>query len=209
MLSAPVFAIALLLSVLIIQPARANFCLEEAAGVCLKFQRDVVAEPMGRWERSLRLSLDERRAIQEKLRQAGRYAGLIDGVFGSATRRAIRGWQAETGRAATGYLDAEAVRTITGDRAREGEDQMATVGDALHGLSCETEIDGEAASITFRRDGGAGATAVGVSLAVTWAHRDDRLCVFNRGEELRCLPLPAAALSWDREDLHSHLNGHC
>ena len=209
MLPAPVFAAALLISLLVVKPALAHFCLEEAAGVCLKFQRDVVAEPMGRWERSLRLGANERRAIQEKLRQVGRYDGAIDGVFGPATRRAIRGWQEETGRASTGYLDAEAVRTIIGERGRASEGHVATAGDALHGLGCVMEIDGEAASITFRRDGGAGATAVGVSLAVTWTHADERLCIFNRGEALRCLPLPISALFNDREELRSHLTGLC
>ena len=57
-------------------------------------------------ESGLRLDRAARRVIQEGLAVAGFSPGPADGVFGPATRAAIRGWQASRGTTATGYLDA-------------------------------------------------------------------------------------------------------
>ena len=63
-------------------------------------------------EAALGLDASARRAIQRGLASAGFPPGGVDGVFGSATRSAIRGWQASRGVAATGYLDASAAAAL-------------------------------------------------------------------------------------------------
>ena len=57
-------------------------------------------------EAGLGLDRASRRLIQQGLATAGFSAGAADGVFGPATRAAIRGWQTSRGARATGYLDA-------------------------------------------------------------------------------------------------------
>ena len=57
-------------------------------------------------EKALALGRDERRRIQSCLKAQGHDPGPADGVFGSRTRAAVRGWQAAKGGGApaTGYL---------------------------------------------------------------------------------------------------------
>ena len=65
-------------------------------------------------EEALGLDRAARRQIQQGLRSAGFDPGGADGLFGSRTRAAIRGWQSSRGARPTGYLDgpgAEALRT--------------------------------------------------------------------------------------------------
>ena len=57
-------------------------------------------------ESGLRLDRAGRRLVQQGLTRAGFSPGPADGVFGPATRAAIRGWQTSRGTTATGYLDA-------------------------------------------------------------------------------------------------------
>ena len=63
-------------------------------------------------EATLELTRSERRRIQLGLAAAGFDPGPADGLFGRATRGAIRKWQASLGQAATGYLDADAARAL-------------------------------------------------------------------------------------------------
>lgn len=56
-------------------------------------------------EAEMRLSRDDRREIQLRLKIAGHNPRGIDGVFGPATRAAIESWQLKNGLAQTGYLD--------------------------------------------------------------------------------------------------------
>ncbi|MCY4097612.1 MAG: SUMF1/EgtB/PvdO family nonheme iron enzyme [Rhodospirillales bacterium] len=65
-------------------------------------------------EAALGLRREARRWVQKGLTAAGFSPGLADGVFGPATREAIRRWQASRGGAATGYLDAGAVEALAG-----------------------------------------------------------------------------------------------
>ena len=57
-------------------------------------------------EAALSLDRSVRRLVQQGLAAAGFSPGPADGVFGPATRAAIRGWQTSRGATATGYLDA-------------------------------------------------------------------------------------------------------
>ena len=57
----------------------------------------------------------DRRTVQRALARLGYYPGLIDGIFGSDTRAAIRRYQHELGANMTGRLTAEqASRLVTG-----------------------------------------------------------------------------------------------
>ncbi len=57
-------------------------------------------------EAALGLDRASRRLVQQGLTRAGFSPGPADGVFGPATRAAIRGWQTSRDASATGYLDA-------------------------------------------------------------------------------------------------------
>ena len=63
-------------------------------------------------EAALGLDRALRRRLQQGLAAAGFPAGPADGVFGPATRSAIRGWQTSRGASATGYLDAAAAQLL-------------------------------------------------------------------------------------------------
>ena len=87
-----------------------QICVEEAAGVCLKYgpapapKESAGVASARQAEAALRMSGADRRAVQRGLAAAGLYAGGIDGQFGPGTRRAIRDWQRRNGGAVTGYL---------------------------------------------------------------------------------------------------------
>ncbi|MDF3855278.1 putative peptidoglycan binding protein [Paracoccus pantotrophus] len=55
-------------------------------------------------ENRLNLSRGDRVAIQRRLNTLGYSTGGADGIFGSRSRSAIRGWQQRNGYAVTGYL---------------------------------------------------------------------------------------------------------
>lgn len=56
-------------------------------------------------EAALELQTDEYARIQELLDRMGYELGVADGDFGARSRRALRAFQADFGRAQTGYLD--------------------------------------------------------------------------------------------------------
>ncbi|QDA36201.1 peptidoglycan-binding protein (plasmid) [Paracoccus liaowanqingii] len=63
-------------------------------------------------EQLLGLTPTERVEIQQQLVRLGYLTGRLDGVFGSASRKAIGRWQGDNGMAESGYLTAEQVRTL-------------------------------------------------------------------------------------------------
>ncbi|MDC0738029.1 peptidoglycan-binding domain-containing protein [Cognatishimia sp. SS12] len=63
-------------------------------------------------EAALNLSRDQRRDVQRDLSLLGFDPRGIDGVFGPATRSAIRSWQAAQGREATGYLSRDQLQVM-------------------------------------------------------------------------------------------------
>lgn len=56
------------------------------------------------WPIELALSLSDRQKAQSLLGRLGFYAGDLDGVIGTRTRKALRQWQVSMGRPADGYL---------------------------------------------------------------------------------------------------------
>ena len=58
------------------------------------------------WPDDAPLTREQRIGAQQALARLGYDPGVIDGVVGAGTRRALRSWQAATGRLADGYLTA-------------------------------------------------------------------------------------------------------
>lgn len=63
-------------------------------------------------EAGLGLSREERRLVQRGLNALEHEAGVVDGIFGSGTRGAIRSWQTAGGLAATGFLTADQAKVL-------------------------------------------------------------------------------------------------
>lgn len=70
---------------------------------------------IGVWPRDDRpLSLEERKSLQQALKERGYDPGPVDGIIGAGTRRALRAWQQAAGLPADGYASA-AVLTALGN----------------------------------------------------------------------------------------------
>lgn len=65
-------------------------------------------------EKQLRLSRRDRREIQQRLKLAGHDPRGIDGVFGPATRAAIRSWQTSMSVPASGFIDERQKQALEG-----------------------------------------------------------------------------------------------
>ena len=79
-------------------------------------------------ETGLALTRADRRQIQSSLAAQGFDPGPADGVFGHRTRAAMRQWQAARGEEPTGYLNAEAAKSLLAPAAkpeRESEETAA------------------------------------------------------------------------------------
>ncbi len=68
---------------------------------------------VGAWPRDDRpLSLDERKALQQALKDRGFDPGPVDGIIGAGTKRALRAWQARAGLPADGYASASVLEAL-------------------------------------------------------------------------------------------------
>ena len=103
-------------------------------------------------EAGLGLERADWRRIQAGLTALGFDPGPADGLFGRGTRSAIGNWQAAQGDAATGYLDAEAAKTLlaaapepeklVADSRLEAEREFwATVKDSSDAADLETYLE--------------------------------------------------------------------
>ena len=90
-------------------------------------------------ETALGLTRADRRLIQSSLAAQGFDPGPADGVFGRRTRAAIGQWQAARGEAPTGYLNAEAAKSLLG-RAPQARDATMT-GEAIEAELSLTRAD--------------------------------------------------------------------
>ena len=114
-------------------------CVEEVAGVCLRYRTPSAtggqaaarppATPEAAAEAALRMSADERKAVQRGLSARGYYTGGIDGAFGAGTRRAIARWQTDKGRAASGFLSLEELRLLASSQAAPAQPELAAAPD--------------------------------------------------------------------------------
>lgn len=65
------------------------------------------------WPREDRpLTLDERKALQQALKDRGYDPGPIDGIIGAGTKRALRAWQQAAGLPADGYASAAILNAL-------------------------------------------------------------------------------------------------
>ena len=66
------------------------------------------------WPREDRaLTLDERKALQQALKDKGFDPGPVDGIIGAQTKRALRDWQRSENLPADGYASADALMRLT------------------------------------------------------------------------------------------------
>jgi membrane-bound lytic murein transglycosylase B len=70
-----------------------------------------ISAPWPRTDRAL--SLDERKALQQALKDKGFDPGPIDGVIGAGTKRALKAWQKSAGVPADGYASLETLTRLT------------------------------------------------------------------------------------------------
>lgn len=93
---------------------RYNNATSYALGVCLLAQRIDGGTPVqATWPRDQRpLGRSEVKALQAALNQRGLAAGEADGLFGPATRKALRAWQRSQGRPADGFPTAEVLQAL-------------------------------------------------------------------------------------------------
>lgn len=66
------------------------------------------------WPRDDRpLSLEERKSLQQALKDRGFDPGPVDGIIGAGTKRALRAWQKQAGLPADGYASAAMLTALT------------------------------------------------------------------------------------------------
>lgn len=70
-----------------------------------------VSAPWPRTDRAL--SLDERKALQQALKDKGFDPGPIDGVIGAGTKKALKAWQKSAGVPADGYASLDTLTRLT------------------------------------------------------------------------------------------------
>ncbi|PZO68185.1 MAG: hypothetical protein DI498_00495 [Paracoccus denitrificans] len=80
-------------------------------------------------ELAAQLSREQRTQAQRDLNTLGFNAGSPDGLFGSGTRNAIRGWQQSKGLSQTGYLTSATVRTLHEDAVGRGSSSSNSASD--------------------------------------------------------------------------------
>lgn len=147
--------------------AQEKVCIEETAGVCLKYRtvtpkaapkRNAVrpsepASPEASAEAAIRMTPEERRAVQRSLRELGLYKGGIDGAFGQGTRRAIARWQIDRGDDSSGYLTLDQFRDLKSpQRAIARQPEAATEARAAEAEPADTDpIAGESYRAEFPR----------------------------------------------------------
>ena len=85
-----------------------------------------VAEARACLEQQLNLSRAARILVQQGLAALNYSAGVADGLFGPATRRAIRAWQAKKEFAATGYLTREQAEALVAQGREANAARRAT-----------------------------------------------------------------------------------
>ena len=223
------FAHSLVVAFMIAAPGSATaerICVEEVSGVCLKYKNvsgsgggEAASRPQAvsaaeRRERDLNLTRSDRRAAQRGLAAARVYSGAIDGLFGAGTRRAIRNWQGQGGRAATGFLTSEDFRALS---ASSGEAVAAAapandpgdIADIVNNLFCISMIDGMDAKVTFRSDGTARALNEDATMRVTWEYDGRDFCVFSSGRKVRCTALNVPPTEANRDQIRNTIRRGC
>ena len=75
----------------------------------------------GAWPRDDRaLTLTERKALQQALKDKGFDPGPVDGVIGAGTKKALRAWQRTEGLPADAYASAATLTKLTAESGGSG-----------------------------------------------------------------------------------------
>ena len=110
-----------------------NNSVAYALAVGLLAERLAGAPPLTRaWPTEIPLSLADRIAAQESLAKLGFDPGSADGVIGSNTRAALRGWQKSRGLPADGYLSVDLVGRLVAEATLGVAGAAATNPPAAH-----------------------------------------------------------------------------
>ena len=94
-------------------------------------------------ETALGLTRADRRLLQSSLAAQGFDPGPADGVFGRRTRNAIGQWQAARGEEPTGYLDAEAARSLLAPVTEQRREPEETAEPDVSARDREAEVEAE------------------------------------------------------------------
>ena len=94
-------------------------------------------------ETGLGLTRADRRLIQSSLAAQGFDPGPADGVFGRRTRSAIGQWQAARGEEPTGYLTAEAAKSLLAPDTEHGQEAEGTAEPDISEQDRQAEAEAE------------------------------------------------------------------
>ncbi|MEX3017725.1 peptidoglycan-binding protein [Gymnodinialimonas hymeniacidonis] len=109
-----------------------GFYVNDARARIDAFENDPTAQARAA-EEALNLTRDQRQQIQRSLSILDYDTRGIDGIFGTGTRNAIRGWQEANGLPTTSYLDAPQINTLSQQasvRAAELEEEARIAREA-------------------------------------------------------------------------------
>ena len=209
---------ALLIAALVFAAAPATaerVCVEEAAGVCLKYREVAPAAPASPAAPSLStaeaaLSAEARRDVQRQLQALGHYRSGIDGQFGPGTRRAISSWQRSAGFDATGRLNRGQISALlsapapadsgaapAAASAAPSGDWDAARAEMLAGSRCEIRTrEGYFVKSTLRAGGQLNAVTTEGDYTGTWDVDGDEFCMRIIGRK-ECFAVSANPMSRD------------
>lgn len=190
-------------------------CVEEAAGICLKY-RDAAPQAPAMSEAEAALSTEQRRDVQRRLRALGHYRGGIDAAFGPGTRRAISAWQQSAGFGASGRLnrgqiDALFAAPAPGPARDETAPPAGNWDEArtrmLVGSRCELRTrEGYFIEASLRAGGQLNAVTTEGDYTGTWAVDGDEICMRIIGRK-ECRPLSTTPKA--RDAFYSEMEGAC
>lgn len=145
-------------------------------------------------EAALKLTRTQRVTIQKQLTSLGYDAGVADGLWGSKTRVAIKGWQKANRKTQTGYVTASQVKLIAeqaGKVAPPPPTSEAALEEQLLDLSVEERADLQARLIrlgydTGRSDGTFGA-ATRRAIGAWQADEGERVTGYLTADQVRLI----------------------
>ena len=103
-------------------------------------------------ETALGLTRADRRLIQSNLAAAGFDPGPADGMFGRRTRAAIGQWQASRGDEPTGYLNAEAAKSLLAPDTKPAREPEVTAAPDVSERERQAEAEAERARQRQQRE---------------------------------------------------------
>lgn len=170
--------------------AAEEVCLEEAAGVCLKYG----AAPTSQ------LSRADGRAVQRGLKALGFYKGGVDGLIGPGSRAAIAEWRRSTGARASGALTQSEIAALKEEGTSLPAPPTTSAGSItahvaaaranLGKVSCNLRTStGTSWRAMFEPGGKFYGIIKGQSMVGAWSLKRDEFCISIDGRFKECRPL--------------------